>query len=253
MPAPAMQKEPDRTGVAWLFADGVRFAGQMRFIHLQRVGLLHDAVDHEAIARLDADDIVEHDAAHRHIDPFPITPAAHGLLRQRRQLIQLALGVEFLDHAEEGIGDDAEAGEEGGGVVAQGDDDNQQRTQDDVEEIEHILAEDRPITAADAGFEVIGVAAADALLDFACAQASDCFAVVLGSFDCRLHGWHCKSNLNYREHRGHRERQITDVKTYTRLVCVASFRTAIAWPNSLAHDGNCRGDSVSRPHSSQVR
>ena len=130
MPVPAVQKDPRQYLIIGRFVDGIGLAGQMRFVHFQRIGAQDHAIDHQAIARLDADDLVFDHLAHGHINPGAITPAGHRLFGERRQLVQLALGIEFLDHADEGIGDDAEAGEESRGVVLQRDDDEQEAAQD---------------------------------------------------------------------------------------------------------------------------
>ena len=159
----------------------------MRFVHLQRIGVDDHAINHQAIAGLNANDLVFDHCPHRHLKPIAITQTSHRLLRERSQPIQLSLGVELLNHAEEGIGYHAEAGEEGGGVITQGDDDDEHAAQHHVEQVEHIFAENLPIAAPDPRFKVVALAALMALQDLALAKAGDFCAGGLAAFDRILH------------------------------------------------------------------
>ena len=118
---------------------------------------------------------------------FAVAQARDILLAQRRQSVKLAFGAEFLNHAEKGIGDHAETGEDRRGVVTKQDHADQQASQDDVEQIQDILAEDIPIAAPDTRLIVVAFAAAQALLHIGAAQPYNGFSFFLSTLDDTLH------------------------------------------------------------------
>ncbi len=97
--------------VARLFDDRVGLAGEQGFVDLQPVGFGDRAVDHDLVARSQFDQIVEDDVGCGDFDRLPV-PAYHRSGRaEDGQSVQGSLGPQFLDHPDQGVGDDHSAEE----------------------------------------------------------------------------------------------------------------------------------------------
>ncbi len=95
-----MQNEPENSLIARLFEHRIGLARELRLVHFERVAGQHFAIHDEAVARLHRDQVIFDDLANRHGDELTVAPHADFMRRQRRQLIELALGADLLKHAQ---------------------------------------------------------------------------------------------------------------------------------------------------------
>ena len=87
--------------VALILQHGVAFAGKLRLVDLERVDPDQAAVDHDAVARLDQDDVVLDDLLDRQLDALAVAPGLDVFDLHGGELVLLAFGGDFLEHAQE--------------------------------------------------------------------------------------------------------------------------------------------------------
>ena len=168
--APRRDERPREHLVARRLDRGLGLAGQQRFVDLERGGLEHLAVDHDLIARLELEHVVEDDLGERHLADLAVANDPRVRRRQHRQRVERPLRAQLLVDPDAGVRDQHEPEQR---VLDRADDQDhhQERAEQRVEPREDVGPDDLPDRARGDGRHVVDLAARDALGDLLRGQA----------------------------------------------------------------------------------
>ena len=168
--APRRDERPREHLVARRLDHGLGLAGQQRLVDLERGGLEHLAVDHDLIARLELEHVVEDDLGERHLADLAVADDPRVRRRQHRQRVERPLRAQLLVDPDAGVRDQHEPEQR---VLDRADDQghHQERAEQRVEPREDVGSDDLPDRARGDGRHVVDLAARDALGDLLRGQA----------------------------------------------------------------------------------
>ena len=153
-PEPATTKLPGQHRVAGGLVDRVGLAGEQRLVDLETGRGTHDPVDGDLVARLELEQIVEHDALDRDLGLSSVANHAGMWCVRDGELVERALGADLLDDPDQRVRDEDHA-ERRVLDLADHQDDGQHHAEDRVEPREDVGPDDLAVGSARALARVV--------------------------------------------------------------------------------------------------
>ena len=136
----------------------VRLAGEQALVDLHAALADHGPVHDHLVARLEAQDVAEHDLRRVELHELPVAQHVRLGAQQDRHLVHHALGADLLEQADDGVGGDDEDDGERVQRLAQDQEQDAEEVEEVVDEVEDVVADDPPVGAAGADLDVVALA-----------------------------------------------------------------------------------------------
>ena len=125
----------------------VGLTGQRRLVDLHVDAVDHAAVDHDLVAGVHDQQVTEDDLGRVHLALHPVAYDRRMRACQDRDAVERTLGAHLLEQADDGVGEDDADSDERVEVAAERDQRDAEAEEQDVDEVEDVVAGDLPVRA----------------------------------------------------------------------------------------------------------
>ena len=146
-------------GVARLFFDAVRLAGQERLVDFQPSALDQHTVDHHLVTRIQHEQVTTNQVGWVDLSLSPVTNDGGGGAVDQRDAIELAFGSCFLNDPGDDVEEDQPGRHHGVAKKAKRDEHDGDGEEEDVDEGDGVLANDSTVGAARVELDAVPLAA----------------------------------------------------------------------------------------------